>query len=377
MPRSGVCDQREPSRAGTGLLGHLVAQVVPAAQGAGDAAAGAGLTGPATARCARAATERLGRPVEGEPLPEDALERPGDVRAQRSRGGVNEHHPAGRDYAASRQTSGPPVCEGRLPQRPHHRTRRHLPVLLPSLCPMVRGETTGPPARSASMGACSSTRGTGPSATRSGGRCCCASTSASSSPPAARTARCRWSSRPTSCTTATRCSSCTWPGPTRCGAPSPSGRWPCSPWWPTTSTSRPRSTPPLPRTRRSGVPTSYYATVQARVDVEVVDDPDAKADLLTRQLAHFEPAGSVRQPVSTSVEADRRQPVGHPGAAAHDPRRAGQVQVRRQQGCGPPPRHRGRPGGAWWADGRGGAAAAAGTDAARLELTAGRPPARW
>ena len=48
-----------------------------------------------------------------------------------------------------------------------------------------------------------------------------------------------------------------------------------------------------------GVPTSYYATVQARVDVEVVDDPDAKADLLTRQLAHFEPAGSVRQPVST------------------------------------------------------------------------------
>ena len=59
-----------------------------------------------------------------------------------------------------------------------------------------------------------------------------------------------------------------------------------------------------------GVPTSYYATVQARVDAEVVDDPDAKTDLLTRQLAHFEPAGSVRQPVSTSVEGDRRQLSG-------------------------------------------------------------------
>ena len=59
-----------------------------------------------------------------------------------------------------------------------------------------------------------------------------------------------------------------------------------------------------------GVPTSYYATVQARVDVEVVDDPDVKADLLTRQLAHFEPAGSVRQPVSVGVESDRRQLTG-------------------------------------------------------------------
>ena len=58
------------------------------------------------------------------------------------------------------------------------------------------------------------------------------------------------------------------------------------------------------------MPTSYYATVQARVDVEVVDDPDEKADLLTRQLAHFEPAGSRRQPVSTSVGSDRLQLSG-------------------------------------------------------------------
>ena len=59
-----------------------------------------------------------------------------------------------------------------------------------------------------------------------------------------------------------------------------------------------------------GVPTSYYATVQATADVEVVDDPEAKADLLTRQLAHFEPAGSARQPVSVTVESDRRQLTG-------------------------------------------------------------------
>jgi transcriptional regulator len=59
-----------------------------------------------------------------------------------------------------------------------------------------------------------------------------------------------------------------------------------------------------------GVPTSYYATVQARADVEVVDDPDELADLLTRQLAHFEPPGSLRQPVSTAVSSDRRQLTG-------------------------------------------------------------------
>jgi transcriptional regulator len=40
-----------------------------------------------------------------------------------------------------------------------------------------------------------------------------------------------------------------------------------------------------------GVPTSYYAAVQLRCRAEVVDDPDAKADLLRRQLAHFQPAG--------------------------------------------------------------------------------------
>ncbi|MFH9671772.1 FMN-binding negative transcriptional regulator [Streptomyces sp. NPDC017405] len=40
-----------------------------------------------------------------------------------------------------------------------------------------------------------------------------------------------------------------------------------------------------------GVPTSYYAAVQFTCRAQVVDDPEAKADLLRRQLAHFQPEG--------------------------------------------------------------------------------------
>ncbi len=40
-----------------------------------------------------------------------------------------------------------------------------------------------------------------------------------------------------------------------------------------------------------GVPTSYCAAVQLRCVAEIVDDPTAKADLVTRQLAHFQPTG--------------------------------------------------------------------------------------
>ena len=39
----------------------------------------------------------LGDPVQADPGVEDALDRPRDVRAQRSGGGVNEHHPASHD----------------------------------------------------------------------------------------------------------------------------------------------------------------------------------------------------------------------------------------------------------------------------------------
>lgn len=61
---------------------------------------------------------------------------------------------------------------------------------------------------------------------------------------------------------------------------------------------------------RLGVPTSYYAAVQAAVDVEVIDDPVAKAAILARQLAHFEPEGSTRVSPGVDVESDRRQMPG-------------------------------------------------------------------
>lgn len=37
-----------------------------------------------------------------------------------------------------------------------------------------------------------------------------------------------------------------------------------------------------------GVPTSYYSAVQLTCQAEIVDDPQDKAELLRRQLAHFQ-----------------------------------------------------------------------------------------
>ncbi|ROO88160.1 PaiB family negative transcriptional regulator [Actinocorallia herbida] len=48
----------------------------------------------------------------------------------------------------------------------------------------------------------------------------------------------------------------------------------------------PAGTPPV-----EGVPTSYYAAVQFVCRARIIDDPEAKAELLRRQLAHFQPAG--------------------------------------------------------------------------------------
>jgi transcriptional regulator len=50
-----------------------------------------------------------------------------------------------------------------------------------------------------------------------------------------------------------------------------------------------RAKPDIPP--RDGVPTSYYAAVQFTCRAEIIDDPEAKVDLLRRQLAHFQPAG--------------------------------------------------------------------------------------
>jgi transcriptional regulator len=40
-----------------------------------------------------------------------------------------------------------------------------------------------------------------------------------------------------------------------------------------------------------GVPTSYYAAVQLACDVEVIDAPERVAEILERQLGHFQPEG--------------------------------------------------------------------------------------
>jgi len=59
-----------------------------------------------------------------------------------------------------------------------------------------------------------------------------------------------------------------------------------------------------------GVPTSYYAAVQAVVDVEIVDDPAAKAAILARALTHFEPEDSRRATPGLELPSDRRLMAG-------------------------------------------------------------------
>ncbi|MEU0852237.1 FMN-binding negative transcriptional regulator [Streptomyces flaveolus] len=51
-----------------------------------------------------------------------------------------------------------------------------------------------------------------------------------------------------------------------------------------------RAKPDTPPT--DGVPTSYYTAVQFACRATVVDDPEAKAELLRRQMAHFQPDGN-------------------------------------------------------------------------------------
>lgn len=48
---------------------------------------------------------------------------------------------------------------------------------------------------------------------------------------------------------------------------------------------------PLDGPAEHGTPTSFYAAVQLLGVAHVVDDPQDKADLLGRQLAHFQPSG--------------------------------------------------------------------------------------
>ncbi|MCF3965453.1 FMN-binding negative transcriptional regulator [Streptomyces fuscigenes] len=50
-----------------------------------------------------------------------------------------------------------------------------------------------------------------------------------------------------------------------------------------------RAKPDVPAT--DGVPTSYYTAVQFTCRATIVDEPEAKAELLRRQMAHFQPGG--------------------------------------------------------------------------------------
>ncbi|HEV8537227.1 MAG TPA: FMN-binding negative transcriptional regulator [Candidatus Limnocylindria bacterium] len=55
-----------------------------------------------------------------------------------------------------------------------------------------------------------------------------------------------------------------------------------------------------------GVPTSYYAAVQLACDVEPTNDDEALAEILTRQLDHFQPEGR-HAPVETGDNAYARR----------------------------------------------------------------------
>lgn len=63
------------------------------------------------------------------------------------------------------------------------------------------------------------------------------------------------------------------------------------------------NTPPG-RSITYGIPTSYYAAVQIRGRIEIVDDAEGIADILNRQMAHFEPDGPT-EPASTGNDYAR------------------------------------------------------------------------
>jgi transcriptional regulator len=58
-----------------------------------------------------------------------------------------------------------------------------------------------------------------------------------------------------------------------------------------------------------GVPTSYYANVQLRCTVRILDDPAEKAALLRTQLGHFQPTGD-HGPVEVDEPPYHRQLPG-------------------------------------------------------------------
>ncbi|MDT0468178.1 FMN-binding negative transcriptional regulator [Streptomyces gibsoniae] len=57
-----------------------------------------------------------------------------------------------------------------------------------------------------------------------------------------------------------------------------------------------------------GVPTSFYAAVQLRCTAHIVDDPAEKAELLHRQLGHFQPEGGSARPAAGEAPYGRMLP---------------------------------------------------------------------
>ena len=89
-----------------------------------------------------------------------------------------------------------------------------------------------------------------------------------------------------------------------------------------------------------GVPTSYYAAVQFVCRPTVVDDPQGKAEILTAQLADFQPEGG-HAAVAVDDGALRADAVRHPRRPPDGAAGGCQVQVRRRQSRrAPPTRHR-------------------------------------
>jgi transcriptional regulator len=86
-----------------------------------------------------------------------------------------------------------------------------------------------------------------------------------------------------------------------------------------------------------GVPTSYYAAVQVFGDVETVDEPDALADLLARQMRHFQPQGG-HAPVEAGDNPYGRQMPAIRGVLL----RFTDVKAKLKYGGNRPPAHRER-----------------------------------
>lgn len=74
--------------------------------------------------------------------------------------------------------------------------------------------------------------------------------------------------------------------------------------------------PPDGQPADTGVPTEYYAAAQLFGDVEIVDDPEAKAELLARQLAAYGMAEDL-QPVRAGEAPYGRQLAGIRGIVLH------------------------------------------------------------